>query len=227
MSTLASRLTYAMQEAGLNTNSLALKIGITRPAMAKIVNGETLEPKKILEISKALGVDVQWLKTGEGEMSQAVGIAERFANEDEEETYRIEQFNVVASCGAGALTDIVEVVSAIEYSENTYRQMFQNMNPDHIKLITSKGDSMQPTIESGELLFVNIKINRYQGDGIYVFSFGETLHIKRLQMAGDKLLVISDNKAYQMWEINEGNQDRFHIHGRVLIGQSMQLKRFG
>ncbi|QHB17887.1 S24 family peptidase [Mannheimia pernigra] len=85
---------------------------------------------------------------------------------------------------------------------------------------------MSPTIESGEMLFVNIKVNTFESDGVYVFSYGETLHIKRLQMAGDVLRVISDNTKYPMWEINEENYDKFQIHARVLLAQSQHLKRF-
>lgn len=227
MKSLADRLNFSMKERGLNSNSLSKLVGITYPAMVKIAKGETLEPKKIVEIANALNVDVQWLKTGEGEIPDFANFPQEVTACDEDETVRIEQFNVVASCGAGKINDLVEVVSAIEYHESYFRHLFHGLNPNDIKIITTNGDSMSPTIESGEMLFVNTHVNRFESDGIYVFTYGDTLHIKRLQMAGDVLRVISDNAVYPIWEIKEENYDRLHIHARVLLGQSQQLKRFG
>lgn len=227
MSDLSSRLSNLLAQKNLSLNAFAKMVGVTQPAISKIVNGETLNPKYIVEIADALGVSVEWLKTGKGEAPDFAKMAENPTACEDEETIRLEQFNVVASCGSGKINDIVEVVSAIEYHQSHFRHLFGGLNPNDIKIITSNGDSMSPTIESRELLFVNIKVNSFEGDGIYVFTYGETLHIKRLQMAGDVLRVISDNTNYPMWEIKEENFDRLHIHARVLVGQSQQLKLFG
>jgi hypothetical protein len=43
------------------------------------------------------------------------------------------------------------------------------------------------------LIFVDISINEFDGDGIYVFGFDDKIYVKRLQMIPDKILVISDN----------------------------------
>lgn len=229
METLALRLTYAMEKLGFNPNSLAQKIGVTRPAMAKIVKGETLEPKKILEIANALDVDVQWLKTGEGKAPDFAKKMTELTACTDEDVYRIDILNKTASGGFGAIqsSDITEVVSAIEYNESNFRQIFNGYHPEDIKLINVKGDSMSPTIESGDLLFVHIRTTHYDGDGVYVFTYGDALHVKRLQKAGDELLVLSDNPNYQKWKITEKNSYKFHVHAKVLLGQSQQLKRFG
>lgn len=227
MSSLAFRMKSVMQAKGISQSSLAEKIGSSQQAIALILSEQISSPKKIVEIADALNVDVNWLKTGKGEAPDFAKLEENPTACEDEETIRIEQFNVVASCGSGKINDLVEVVSAIEYHQSHFRDLFRGLNPNDIKIITSNGDSMSPTIESRELLFVNIKVNSFEGDGIYVFTYGETLHIKRLQMAGDVLRVISDNTNYPMWEIKEENFDRLHIHARVLVGQSQQLKLFG
>ncbi len=60
---------------------------------------------------------------------------------------------------------------------------------------------MEPTIGNGDLLFVDTTKSAYlQVMVSAVFSYGENLY-KRLQFAGDELLVISDNPLYKEWRI--------------------------
>lgn len=54
----------------------------------------------------------------------------------------------------------------------------------------------QGRLSQSDLLFVDISVNSFDGDGIYAFLYDETAHVKRLQKMKDKLLVISDNKSY-------------------------------
>lgn len=223
---LAERLTLAMEATGISQAALARSIGVTQPSINKIISGGTLNPRNILEIANVLGVDVQWLKTGKGQEPDFEALANR---EPEEEAIRIEVLDIEVSAGHGSYlsSDFMEVVSAIEYAPMSFHQLFNGYNPEFISLVNVKGDSMSPTFESGDLLFVDTSINHYNGDGVYVFSYGDTLHVKRLQMAGDELLVISDNPAYRDWSINHENEYKFHIKARVLLSQSQQFKRFG
>jgi Predicted transcriptional regulator len=78
--------------------------------------------------------------------------------------------------------------------------MFNGRKQEQIKIINVRGDSMSGTIEPGDLLFVDISVQSFDGDGIYAFIYDETAHVKRLQKMKDKILVISDNKTYTPWE---------------------------
>lgn len=40
---------------------------------------------------------------------------------------------------------------------------------------------MSGTIEPGDLLFVDISVQHFDGDGIYAFIYDDTSHVKRLQ----------------------------------------------
>ncbi|MBA1924499.1 helix-turn-helix transcriptional regulator, partial [Escherichia coli] len=102
--------------------------------------------------------------------------------------------------------------------------MFGGRPANHIKVINVRGDSMCPTIEPGDLIFVDVSINQFDGDGIYVFGFDDKIYVKRLQMIPDKLLVISDNQIYREWGITSENEHRFMVFGKVLISQSQTLK---
>ncbi|EHT8816919.1 helix-turn-helix transcriptional regulator [Salmonella enterica] len=65
--TLAARLTAAMEQAGLSQSDLARLSGTTQPTINKILNGSSKHSKKIVPIAQALGVAVEWLSTGNGD----------------------------------------------------------------------------------------------------------------------------------------------------------------
>lgn len=139
----------------------------------------------------------------------------------------IEVLNVEASAGNGANGDLVEVVRKLHYDPEQFHLYFRGLNPDSVRVINIRGDSMQPTFNSGDMIFVDINMNQFDGDGVYVFSYKGDLYVKRLQNIGDALLVISDNPIYREWKINEENYDQFYIQGKVKVHQSQKLNFIG
>uniref|UniRef100_UPI0028EECD85 S24 family peptidase n=1 Tax=Haemophilus parahaemolyticus TaxID=735 RepID=UPI0028EECD85 len=114
----------------------------------------------------------------------------------------------------------------VEFASEYFYNLFQRGSEKGMAIVNVKGDSMEPTLSSGDLLFVDTTRTYYQGDGLYVFSFGDSLYVKRLQRAGYKLLVLSDNKFYDTWDVNESNEDQFFIHGKVEFLQG-KIRRVG
>ena len=101
MSDLATRLTNLLDENRLSVNAFAKKVGVSQQAIGKIVRGETLNPKNILEIAAALNVDPHWLKTGEGDPDPSYRIVE-VSEPQNPNTVRIDILDVEASAGNGA-----------------------------------------------------------------------------------------------------------------------------
>lgn len=231
MSDLSTRLNELLKAKKLSKNAFSKMVGVSQPAISDIINGKTRSPKNIVEIAAALGVDVNWLKTGEGNPPDFANLpANSTACEtetEEESSIRLEVLDVFASAGNGAFVgDLAELTHAVEFDPTYFMQVFQRANSQGLAIINVTGDSMEPTICSGDLLFVDTNKPMYQGDGIYVFSYGEMLYVKRLQLAGEKLLVISDNKFYQPWEVTKENEGKLTIHGKVEFSQ-MKVKKLG
>lgn len=229
MKTFSERLIAAMTEAGLSQGQLAEAVGISQPAIQKMTSGKTNGSRKMVELAGALGVKPEWLSTGEGPMrndGQQPKVREVLVTED---FYRVDVLDVQASAGPGSMvsSDFIETIRAIEYTSEKGRALFGSIPAELVKVITVRGDSMEGTIDPGDEIFVNTGIRGFDGDGIYVFVFGNTLHVKRLQMHKDQLLVISDNTRYKEWYIEDSDHDRFHIMAKVLIKQTIAYKRFG
>lgn len=218
MSNLAERLQLAIKERGKSQQWLANCIGVSQQSIGKILKGDTLNPKYILEIAKALDVQVEWLKNGEGEKPDFATFSENLiAYEEETTNLRVEVLDIYASAGNGSFVmgDLTSYTQAVEFENAYFAQVFQRASAKGLSIINVDGDSMEPTIGNGDLLFVDTTKSAYQGDGVYVFSYGENLYVKRLQFAGDVLLVISDNPLYKEWSITAENEHKFQIHGKV------------
>lgn len=206
-------------------NQLELSLLIKKPTstVSHWISGSRIPPAaEMVEVLRLLNIKELTI-TATGELK--TGATPHL----EEKGYTVEVLNVSVSAGTGVLIDTgsVDAVRSIEYSNEKAHQIFGNVPANNVKILTVKGDSMANTLEAGDLVFVDISKNYYDGDGIYVFVYGENLFVKRLQRVKDKLRVISDNKHYEVWEILSDEMDQLFIQGKVLLSQTHKLNVFG
>ncbi|STY50274.1 XRE family transcriptional regulator [Mannheimia haemolytica] len=222
MTTLGERIEKEMDRKGLKRKDIAEALNISTMAVGDLINNKTKKPRYLVEIADVLGVDVKWLQTGEGSPNTSLAL-----DEEDQKSIVIDVLDVEASAGNGSTGDLVEVVSKLYYVPYQFNLYFRGMNPESIRVINIRGDSMSPTFASGDMIFVDINITTFDGDGVYVFTYKNHLYVKRLQMAGDALIVISDNSTYKEWRITEENFEQLYIHGKVKVHQSQQLNFIG
>ena len=109
-----------------------------------------------------------------------------------------------------------ESVQLIEVSENWARENISN-NLNSISIITAITDSMKPTFDKGDLLFVDEKVNYYASEGIYVVASSWGLKVKRLELSmNGELKVISDNKNYPVDILKDEEINSLKICGKVV-----------
>lgn len=112
--------------------------------------------------------------------------------------------------------DYPKSVKLIEVSEKWAKNKLGH-NLESISVITASGDSMQPTFNSGDWLFVDQAINFYEDEGVYVYMSTEGLKVKRLQKLGNgELLIISDNPKYASETLKSHEIDSIKICGKVV-----------
>lgn len=85
-------------------------------------------------------------------------------------------------------------------------------------LIRARGQSMQPTINDGELVLVNLGDNaRIKNDAIYVVRAPDSgILLKRVVATEDGLLCLSDNKVFDAFEIKRKPAETL---GRYILGR--------
>jgi hypothetical protein len=75
----------------------------------------------------------------------------------------------------------------------------------NLAIVTGFGDSMRPLYNPGDPLLVDRGVTAVEFDAIYFFRIESEGFIKRLQrIPGIGLRAISENKAYESWDIREG-----------------------
>ncbi len=211
----------------MSQGALAKASGVAQPTIWRLSSGNARGSTKIVEIANALGVNSEWLSTGIGPMKKD-GTTPINASPSSN-TFKIDILDLEVSAGPGVINrEFVEILRSVEYSQDDARHMFDGRKAENIRIINVRGDSMSGTIEPGDLLFVDVSIKNFDGDGIYAFLYDDTAHVKRLQKMKDKLLVISDNKSYSAWDpIERDEMNRVFVFGKVIGSMPQTYRKHG
>lgn len=230
MKTFAERLNAAMIATGVSQGQLAEMVGVSQPAIQKMTSGKTNGSRKMVELANALGVRPEWLSSGQGAMREdGQQPQSQLTKTGDSDVFRLDVLDLTVSAGPGIINqEFVEILHSIEYAPAEARHMFDGRKAENIRIINVRGDSMSGTIEPGDLLFVDISVKSFDGDGIYAFLYDDTAHVKRLQKMKDKLLVISDNKIYTPWDpIEKDEMNRVFVFGKVIGSMPQTYRKHG
>lgn len=226
MTTLGKRIEKTMQERNISRKDLAQTLEISTMAVGNLINDEVKKPRNLVEIANVLGVDAIWLLTGKGKAPTGTTVIATTEQDD----IILEVLDQHASAGDGVSgSDTVEIIRQLRYAPTQFHSLFPGVNPKNIRVISAKGDSMYPTIDHGALMFVDISVNYFDGDGVYIFNYDQYNYVKRLQKAGKVLRVISDNKSLypKDWEVSGEEIAQVYILGKVKAVQNQKLEFIG
>jgi phage repressor protein C with HTH and peptisase S24 domain len=231
--TSKNRLKMIREElGGISQAKLANNTGIP---LYKIAYAESGDAKISREIAKILSdkfeYSLSWILTGEGPMKKHDAVPATPAVAEDHQSFvcpefpssdfvLIRQVNGRISAGNGLVPDDSVDIQAAFRRDWIKRK---GGKPENMTLIAVAGDSMEPTLLSGDLVLVDHGRNTIAAQGgIYAISIEDEIMIKRVQPAfPDKLLIISDNKQYPPYEVE---LDKVKINGKV-IWYARELER--
>ncbi|EJD6541467.1 helix-turn-helix transcriptional regulator [Providencia rettgeri] len=231
MKTMRDRIKQARLAKDMTQAELADAVGVSPQSVQQWETSTEPRKNRVMKIAEILGVDANWLLFGRPDSENRKDVVKIELEDDSnvQGRYKVEILDIEASAGAGVmvLDDFIETITAIEYSAEEAKRLFGGRPAETVKMITVKGDSMSETFEPRDQIFVDITVNHFDGDGIYVFILDNQLYIKRLQMQYKKLAVISDNPRYETWYLEENSMDGMFIQAKVLVSQSIKYKFHG
>jgi phage repressor protein C with HTH and peptisase S24 domain len=126
------------------------------------------------------------------------------------------KYDVRASAGTGAVVHSEKLVDFVAFDTNWLRQTI-GVDPKHAAVITAIGDSMYPTIADGDVLVVDLSVDRVLDNAIYALRFGDALSVKRVQLRSTGgLRIISDNTIYPPEDLGQDMVAELHVVGRIV-----------
>ena len=212
----AARIELLTDGSGVKNSELARKAGISEALVRnwKLPGGSEPARDKIIAFAEAANVNIEWLMTGRepmrpGEENQK-GVGAEFA--------LVPIYNVSISAGAGAFPNKEHVIGNLAFTRHWLRS--RGLQVNHLAATNAKGDSMEPSINDGDMLLIDTLQRDLGQDDIYVIRRDDALMVKRLQLGFDEnVLVISDNPRYKEQSISTADLD---IIGRVVwIGHTL------
>lgn len=195
--------------AGGKLAAVSAKSGIPPRTLGNLLAGQELKLTQLLALSRATGVRLEWLATGDGPMR--AGEAEVPSG-----TVAVARYDARAAAGRRALSADARVIEAIHFSEAWVRTVLRR-NPQDLAIIEAFGDSMEPTIKDGDVLMLDTAIADLVSGRIYVVDLGGELLVKRIQRRlNGSLLVLSDNERYPPEELQPSDAAPLRIVGEVV-----------
>lgn len=188
---------------------LARAVGTTQSTMTKIENGNiALKSEMAQKIADIFGTTVDnVIKPEIGKVSpyafSPAGVS------------MIEIIDARESVTEGGDILAPKVIGHQLANINLFPQL-KNISPDRIKILSVYGDSMQPTINDQDSIWVDISITRPESDGLYLFCIRQELMVKRVRfdIFNNSVMVSSDNPLYPPLTIN--NPDKLKVCGKVI-----------
>lgn len=210
---LAARMRKCAEIAG-SGDELARITAIPRRTLEYYLTGER-EPKvgRCVEIAKAVGVDIGWLASGEGEPQPK---AQRDAESLADDAYAyIPLYDARCSAGNGAWNERSRVLVQLSFTRYSLRK--KGLTPADLACLRVDGDSMTGLLEDGDTVMIDQSRNALEGEGVYVVLLDDHLYAKRLQRDFDgSVRIISHNKEYQPVIVPKDRLAELHIVGRAV-----------
>lgn len=222
MSNENERLKQIRLSLGESQAKFAQRFNLPQTTYAKYEIEGKIIPQSLMQRLAEIGYNIHWLVTGEGEMElidykilkKNNFDLDAFSAEDLAELHREINIPILKQrFSAGPGQDWIDEDFETEKLPVSAR-FLQTYTLKDVFAAIVRGDSMEGAklYNDDVAIFVRGLIN---GDGIYAFSVGNDVYIKRLQFNPftQKVQIISENPKYQTWEVSS---EELYILGKVI-----------
>lgn len=213
----AHRLRKAADAKSLSQSGLAARSGVPPGRVNEYWNGpKEPSPRNLFAIAEALEVSPRWLLDGAPEPE---AVADRrigwrgFEPETEGDSVELDEIDLRYGLG-GSYVEGAVTVRKQRFPRDWLRR-FTSASPEMLFWAQGDGDSMEPTIRSGEVILIDRSLDSPRsGDGIWAIAFGEIGMIKRLRpLPNGTVEIHSDNPLVPPASAADGEM---HVVGRVV-----------
>ncbi len=166
---------------------VANALAIPQTTFATMKKRNSIPFKEILEYCANKKLSINWLF-----FDQSI----EMLAEETDKFFQVHYFSDIrASAGGGSFNfdDNYEVLSI----DRTLMNNIASSSTETLEAINVDGESMEPTLQDGSIVFIDRNQTNINKDGIFVASTTAGLFIKRIRQRADGMIeLISDNKTY-------------------------------
>lgn len=219
---IATRLKAAVEKAGGN-KQVATRSGIALRTLNGYLAAEA-DPKitKLSRLAAACHTTVEAL-LGEKSPPDQAGNGTLVDGDPLEGFIAIPRLEVRASAGPGrvAVPSDFDPAPQVAFRERWLRSL--GVSRANAEFVVAQGDSMEPTINDGDLMLVDRGYGRVVNGRIYVLVVNGLVLVKRVhQLAIGGIMLISDNDRYPNDTIPPSETENLSVEGRVVwYGRSL------
>lgn len=194
---MSSPVVRAKEALGVETDTaLAKALGVAQSVIGGYNRRNTVPLEQCIKIAERTGVSLDWLILGKGEMQGSTGGAAEF---DDADAVWVPLYDVEVSAGSGIEVYGERIIQRVPFAKSWLHS--EGLYARHLACLPVHGDSMEPTLQHGDIVLVNHEKTR--GDGVFVIRMGNALRVKRLQwLANGDLRISSDNAIYEPEQVN-------------------------
>ncbi len=188
---------------------VANALELSQANFATMKNRNKIPYSNILDFCALKKISINWLLYNQNPDSLV----------DSTDKYWIKYFPEVSVSAGGGAYENEDNYEALEVPPYFINMLGGKENLKNIDAINVVGDSMEPTLNSDNIIFIDKGRKDGFKDGIYAFTTNHGLFVKRIQKRVDGHLdIISDNKDYPTQILN---QTEINVLGKVVSSFGM------
>jgi phage repressor protein C with HTH and peptisase S24 domain len=249
MTELSQRFAKAISKKGLKNADISKKYNISRQLVNNFFTIQKTLTEKMKDVCDGENINLHWLLTEKGEMfinnpkinstnttqtikgngnstinGNANTIQREYTSQNNEFKNKLVEIpyleDVYASAGGGAI-NYDDAPKPMAFSSDFLKIHLGISSFKDLHIINAIGNSMEPTIQEGEFLFVNPFVNEFnqiKDGGIYVINCNNSVFVKRINhnpITG-AVILMSDNNKIPDIQINGQEFESCVIIGRVV-----------
>ncbi|MEQ9888870.1 helix-turn-helix transcriptional regulator [Pectobacterium zantedeschiae] len=243
MKTFAERLTAAMAASGYSQERLAAAVGLTQPAIQKMVSGKTLRSSKSVEMAQVLRVRPEWLVSGTGDMRSEL-IATHDPKSDlppEDQWDTVDAWSddtplpkdevavpflkdIELAAGNGGFIEEDYNGYKLRFSKATLRRIGANTDGEGVLCFPARGNSMEPVIPDGATVAIDTNNKQIIDGEIYAINQEGLKRIKQLyRRPGGKVMIRSFNR--EEYEDEIADEESVEVLGYVFWYSVIRYRR--
>ncbi len=166
---------------------VAVALNIPQTTFATMKKRNSIPYEEILEFCALKKISVNWLF-----FDQAVDMLKA----ETDKFFQVRYFSDIRASAGGGAYGFDEDFETITLDEKIMHNMV-GLGSTELEAIHVDGESMEPTLQDGSIVFLDRSQTNINKDGIFIAATTTGLFIKRIRQRADGMVeLISDNKIY-------------------------------